>query len=167
MTRMRTAAVWVVLTGAALTGCAGAATDRSSAAPGSPPSSPVAAPTAPATASAGGPSAGPGAVPPEGTEKPGLSATDPPVIGKPTGPPKEPTDLIKKTDRVTGVVTRGGSGPCFGMQTDDGVEYALHSSQARSLTKGSRITAQVKPSMLRINCGSGRLVEIQAVEPVR
>ena len=40
---------------------------------------------------------------------------------------------------VAGRVTRGGSGPCYGLITDDGTEYALYSTAGIRLDEGSYI----------------------------
>ena len=61
-------------------------------------------------------------------------------------PPKaaeqsQPTDYIAG-DRIGGRVTKGGSGPCYGLVTDDGKQYALHS------------TAGLRRSRRAATCGS-------------
>jgi hypothetical protein len=89
-----------------------------------------------------------------------------PTLTRPSGPPDSPTDLIKKTGIVVGLVTRGGSGPCYGVQTDDGTQYALHSSAGHDLPRGKYVRVLTKPSLLRIDCGPGRLVEIVRVESI-
>ncbi len=126
-----------------LTGCAGTRTDTAAATPG-----------ASATVSAA-PSSEPTAAP-----------SSAPAPGTSNRPPQHPTDAIKDTDRVVGTVIRGGSGPCYGLVTDDGVEYALHSDSGTTLTKGVRVDARIKPSRLRIDCGSGQLVEMTSVVPL-
>ena len=83
----------------------------------------------------------------------------------PTGPPRGPSDQIKKTNLVVGTVTRGGSGPCYGLQTDDGTQYALYSAAGPTLTRGERVKVRTRPSRLRIDCGPGRFAEIAAIEP--
>jgi hypothetical protein len=88
-----------------------------------------------------------------------------PTATRATAPPKAPTDALKKTDLVVGVVTRGGSGPCYGLQTDDGTEYALYSRNALTLTRGSYVKAHTKPATVRIFCGPGRFLEITKLEP--
>ena len=111
-----------------------------------------------------------------GQESPSLapSASSPapsspqiPVDRRPSGPPKDPTDQIKKTDWVVGTVTAGGSGPCYGLETDDGTRYALHATDGTKLIKGTRMRVRTQATKLRIYCGPGRLVEMTASEPVR
>lgn len=98
----------------------------------------------------------------------GPSAPEPlPTLTQPTAPPSDPTDRIKKTDVVVGTVTRGGTGPCYGLTTDDGRQYALYEAAGRELVKGTRMTVTTTPSRLRINCGEGTLVEITAIAPLR
>ena len=82
------------------------------------------------------------------------------------GPPRYPTDNIKNTSVVVGVVTRGGSGPCFGVQTDDGGEYALYTDLHLTLNRGQYVRLRTAPSDVRADCGSGRFRAIVAVEPV-
>ena len=90
-----------------------------------------------------------------------------PSSGPVSGPPKEPTDLIKKTGWVVGTVTTGGSGPCYGLVTDDGTEYALHNADGTQLERGTRVRVRTRTATVRIHCGAGKLVEMTAVEPVR
>ena len=85
----------------------------------------------------------------------------------PTAPPSDPTDRIKNSDVVVGTVTRGGTGPCYGLVTDDGVQYALYESKDRDLTIGTRIEVQTRPTRLRIDCGPGQLVEVTALQLLR
>ena len=86
---------------------------------------------------------------------------------RPSNPPKGPTDTIKKTTWVVGTVTTGGNGPCYGLTTDDGVAYALHSTGGTTLTKGARMKVNTAVSRLKINCGPGKLVEMVAAQPLR
>lgn len=65
---------------------------------------------------------------------------------------------------IAGSVTKGGAGPCFGLKSDDGVQYAMHSTEARTLKPGDRVRVQVTPSRLRISCGDGTQVQLQALE---
>ena len=87
-----------------------------------------------------------------------------PQATRPT-PPRDPTDTIKMTDMVIGIVTRGGSGPCYGVETDDGTEYALYSSRPLRLTRGQYVRLHTESSTLRIDCGSGQFRAITAIEP--
>jgi hypothetical protein len=89
-----------------------------------------------------------------------------PTLSRPTAPPSEPTDDIKATELIVGTVNRGGSGPCYGLVTDDGVQYALYEAKGRALTIGIRIKADVSASMLDIACGAGTLVEVKTLTPV-
>ena len=90
-----------------------------------------------------------------------------PTVSRPTGPPKNPTDQLKPTGWVVGTVTSGGSGPCYGLTTDEGTQYALYSTAGISLVKGARVRVRIKPAVVRIYCGPGKLVEMTAAEPLR
>ncbi|MEV4654950.1 hypothetical protein [Micromonospora sp. NPDC049301] len=131
--------------------------------------SPTAATSAAGTPISGGPTSGgptlggptPGAsvspVPPPGrTATPPLSRTVPPTLGTPPKPPKptEPTEK-RPTDLVAGHITRGGSGPCYGLVSEDGVEYALHGPGAGNLAQGSFVTLRISARSPRIDCGPG------------
>ncbi len=67
------------------------------------------------------------------------------------------------TGWIAGSVTKGGAGPCYGLKTDDGVQYAMHSTKARTLKAGDRVKVRVTPSRLRISCGDGIQVQLQAL----
>lgn len=85
--------------------------------------------------------------------------------GAPAIPPKKPTDE-QATDRIAGRVTRGGSGPCYGVVTDDGKEYALYGSDTGTLQVDSFVRVTIAPLLLRINCGPGThasIVELSVV----
>jgi hypothetical protein len=107
----------------------------------------------------------PGAPPVDGPTS-AASAVPAPTLIPPTAPPNGPTDQIKKIDTVVGVVTRGGSGPCYGLETDEGTQYALHSTGRHELLRGKYVRVLAKPSLLRIDCGPGKLLEIVRVESI-
>jgi hypothetical protein len=81
--------------------------------------------------------------------------------------PSGPSDQIKDTAWVVGTVTTGGSGPCYGLTTDDGTQYALHAADGTKLVKGVRMRVETRPALVRIDCGPGKLVEMTAAEPLR
>ncbi|MBO3740812.1 hypothetical protein [Actinoplanes flavus] len=95
------------------------------------------------------------------------AATPLPTITLTKKPPKEPTDPQPSTGWVTGMVTRGGKGPCYGMITDDGQRYALYSTEGVELAKGDRIKAHLETTMLRIYCGPGTLMAMTEVEQIK
>ena len=82
-------------------------------------------------------------------------------------PPRGFTDNDKSTGWIVGTVTAGGTGPCYGLITDDGIQYALHSIAGARLDKGARVRIQGTPAKIRINCGPGQLLEMTAAEPLR
>jgi hypothetical protein len=91
------------------------------------------------------------------------NAAPPEIASAPT-----PTPAISSTPAggVTGTITRGGSGPCFGLRGDDGVDYALYVAGATRLDEGDRIRVQAVPMKLRIHCGAGKSVQAARVEHV-
>ena len=105
----------------------------------------------------------PAAAPPRGEQPVSVPATP----ARPTAPPSEPTDDTKATTRIVGTVNRGGAGPCYGLITDDSVQYALYEAKGRALRTGVRIAVDAVPSRLRIDCGAGILVEVKALTPLR
>jgi hypothetical protein len=113
------------------------------------------------TPSAATPSVPPPSAPPSSAStRPPLSSTVLPTRG-PAKPPKTPSDLVPH-DVIVGRVTRGGTGPCYGLVTDDDVEYAMYSAAGPTLREGSTVRVRFEPLLLKINCGPGR--HISAVE---
>jgi len=86
--------------------------------------------------------------------------------GSVSHPPRGFTDNDKPTGWIVGTVTAGGTGPCYGLSTDDGIGYALHSTAGTRLDKGARIRVQGAPAKIRIDCGPGQLLEMTAAEPL-
>ncbi len=84
----------------------------------------------------------------------------------PSRPPKTPTDIIHSPGWTEGYIVRGGSGPCYGLLDMDGFPYAMYSTTGTTLAKGDHVRVRVTPSKLRIDCGEGTQVEMQAVEHV-
>ena len=125
--------------------------------------------SAPVTPSASTPSVAPSpsAPPPTSAAAPTSSPpSSPPVVvgSKPAGIPKTPTDIIRTAGWVEGTITRGGSGPCYGLVTFDGVAYAMHSTAGPKLAKGDHIRARLTPAKLRISCGDGIPVSMGAIQ---
>ncbi|MFV2088784.1 hypothetical protein [Micromonospora sp. LOL_021] len=103
---------------------------------------------------------------PAPTETPGLSRTELPTLPRPGTPPKTPSDLITG-DWLVGTVTRGGTGPCYGLVTDDGTEHALYGDDGTALTLHTRIRAKVAPLRIRIHCGPGQHWQLIRAEVIR
>jgi hypothetical protein len=137
----------VMAVGAVLAGCAGA--------------------TPSASAPSASPAPTPSAVASPAPSDPSLSPSSLPTITKTARPPKEPTDNLPTDGWVAGMVTRGGKGPCYGLLADDGQHYALYSTEGIELTKGSRVKALLEPSLLRIYCGPGNLMNMLEVETIK
>ncbi|MEU1358918.1 hypothetical protein ABZ356_03650 [Micromonospora zamorensis] len=103
------------------------------------------------------------AAPPSRAFTPPLSRTLPPSIGTPPKPPKPtpPTDL-RDSGLIAGHITRGGSGPCYGLLAEDGRAYALHGQGAGNLAEGSFVTLRIASRSSDIDCGPGIRVSIVA-----
>lgn len=163
---MRTQATFriglAVAAGAIIAGCA-----NSSGSPATPSSSssfssapvPSAAPSSPPAPVPTTESTTPAGTPPTGKPLPTITLTD--------KPPKEPTDQQPSTGWVAGMVTRGGTGPCYGLIADDGQRYALYSTAGTELVQGSRVKVKLETTMLRIYCGPGTLMAMTDAEPVK
>ncbi|WP_175440077.1 hypothetical protein [Micromonospora nigra] len=78
----------------------------------------------------------------------------PPSIGTSVKPPRTPTDN-RPANVVAGRIIRGGSGPCYGLLTDDGVEYALHGPGAGELATGAVVALKVTAPLTDVDCGPG------------
>ncbi len=120
-------------------------------------------------------SAAPGTSPsPHNSAAPGTSPSPhnsvstglPPGAGKPSGAPKTPTDVMRSPGWVEGQIVQGGSGPCYGLLDFDGKPYALYSDAGTALEKGDHVRVKISPSRLRIYCGEGEPVRMEAVEHV-
>ncbi|MEU8240589.1 hypothetical protein AB0C07_20290 [Actinoplanes missouriensis] len=84
----------------------------------------------------------------------------------PSDPAREPGDKPPATGWVSGVVTRGGTGPCYGFTADDGTRYALYNTSGLELTQRDRVKVQLETTMIRIYCGPGHLMAMTAAEPI-
>ncbi|MEU4622449.1 hypothetical protein AB0G04_21085 [Actinoplanes sp. NPDC023801] len=108
---------------------------------------------------------------PESGSTPSSPATRPdkplPTITLTDKPPKEPTDKLPATGWVAGMVTRGGTGPCYGLIADDGNRYALYSTAGIDLKEGDRVKVQLEASPLRIYCGPGDLMSMTDAETIK
>lgn len=89
-----------------------------------------------------------------------------PTITLTEGPPKEPTDNLPSTGWVAGMVTRGGSGPCYGLTADDGTRYALYNSEGITLKEKARVKVKLETTLIKIYCGPGDLMAMTAAEPI-
>ncbi|MFC0526771.1 hypothetical protein [Phytohabitans kaempferiae] len=92
---------------------------------------------------------------PPSSSSPPLSSSAPPTASPPTAPPKSPSDPRPPKDVLVGRVTRGGTGPCYGLETDDGKQYALYNAEGISLEVGTTIRVRTAPLLLKIDCGPG------------
>ena len=104
----------------------------------------------------------PTVVVPAESSPPPLSSTRLPTRN-PAKPPKTPTDQVS-TDQVVGRVTRGGSGPCYGVVDDDGIEYAVFSTAGVTLAEGATVRIRYQQLKRAIDCGTGRRIHASAIE---
>jgi hypothetical protein len=104
--------------------------------------------------------------PPGGATSPPLTVRpELPTMKPPTGIPKTPSDPFP-ADLLVGIVTKGGSGPCYEMETNDGILYALYGGDGVTLSRGDTIRVKIKPLLVKIYCGPGRHVAIVNLEVV-
>ncbi|WIM96796.1 hypothetical protein ACTOB_000263 [Actinoplanes oblitus] len=153
-----------VATGALAAGC-GASSSAGPAASAAPSQAASAASTAPSSPESGPATSGASARP----SSPSAGTSGPaalPTLTRPVKPPKNPTDTVPNTGWVLGVVTRGGSGPCYGFTADNGTQFALHSTDGITLTTGGRVKVKLTTTMLKIYCGPGQLMAMTAAEPI-
>ncbi|MGI5525063.1 hypothetical protein ACQEUX_29575 [Micromonospora sp. CA-259024] len=143
----------------ALAGCA----DTSNGDTVSAEQDPSTTPADEASPSATPPTATPAASSPDG--RPARSRTPLPTIGPPTGPPRDPTDLRKK-NLLAGRINRGGDGPCYGLITDDGRQYALHGPGMGNFGVGTVVRVTVGPADPAIDCGPGTAASIVKISTV-
>ncbi len=82
--------------------------------------------------------------------------SSPPTSSPPmsTTPPSDP----QPQGVVAGRVVRGGSGPCYGVETDDGRLYAVHSPSAGELAAGTTVLVKIGPTAPDVDCGDGEPV---------
>jgi hypothetical protein len=78
-------------------------------------------------------------------------------------PPSDPQPV----DMLVGRVVRGGGGPCYGVENDNGELYAVYSTDAGDLAVGTSVRVKTKPLLLKIYCGEGKHVAAVSVEIVR
>ena len=164
MTKLITRLGGLALAGVVLAGCAG-----ETGATGSPSAPAASAPAASAPAVASGAASAPASSAPVSSAPaaPPRSPDTLPTMTRPAGPPKEPTDNAPNDGWVTGMVTRGGSGPCYGLADDEGNRYALYSTTGIKLAKGERVKVLLETTMLRIYCGPGDLMAMTEAKPIR
>jgi hypothetical protein len=96
---------------------------------------------------------------------PPMSSTVPPSQRPPSRPPKTPTNDVPP-GWIVGTVTKGGTGPCYGMETDEGKLYALYGGGGVVLERGSKVRVRVEPLKLKIYCGPGLHVNILEIKQV-
>ena len=86
-----------------------------------------------------------------------LSQIPPPTLPEPQKKPVEPTDRVP-TGVIVGRIVRGGSGPCYGLEADDGRVYAIYRGSGVTLEEGSYARVSFEPPGRAIDCGEGEPV---------
>ncbi|MET8083928.1 hypothetical protein [Micromonospora sp. NPDC005237] len=119
---------------------------------GTPPS--AAAPTGPTDPTPSSPSG-----------RPSRSRVPLPTLRPPTGPPRTPTDA-RKANVLAGRINRGGDGPCYGLVTDDGRQYALHGTGKGTFAVGTTVLVTIGPADPTADCGPGTPASIVDISPV-
>ncbi|BCY05170.1 hypothetical protein L3i22_002580 [Actinoplanes sp. L3-i22] len=89
-----------------------------------------------------------------------------PTITLTDKPPKEPTDNLPETGWVVGMVTRGGTGPCYGLISDEGTRYALYNPDGITLKERDRVKVKLETTLLKIYCGPGSLMAMTEAAPI-
>jgi hypothetical protein len=114
-----------------------------------------------------GSSSAPGSAPQPSSDAPSPAPSLPATVAPdPSDPPREPGDKPPATGWVSGSVTRGGQGPCYGFTADDGTKYALYNTDGLELTQGDRMKVNLETTLIRIYCGPGTLMAMTAAEPI-
>jgi hypothetical protein len=107
--------------------------------------------------------ASPATASPTGPEPP---STVLPTLGPPTAPPKSPSDPYPD-DILVGRVLSDSDGPCYRLETDDGVVYAVHSTTAGRLAAGTTVRVQTATTSAARGCPGGSPVDAAKIEVVR
>jgi|RhiMetdeSRZDD1v2_1073273.scaffolds.fasta_scaffold999341_2 hypothetical protein len=115
--------------------------------------------------SSASPDAATSATPPAPTGATTDMNTLPPSLPQPGKPPRTPTDPMP-SDILVGRVTKGGSGPCYAMETDEGVTYALFWGQGVTLSVGDSVVVRYEQMRALVDCGPGTPVSVVKLEIV-
>ncbi|RIV36167.1 hypothetical protein [Micromonospora radicis] len=91
--------------------------------------------------------------------------TGPPLVGSPTAPPSQPTEL-RRANVLAGRLSHGGDGPCYTLVTDDGREYALYGTGQGSFATGTWVRVTTGPATPGVDCGPGLPVTAVKLSPV-
>jgi hypothetical protein len=89
-----------------------------------------------------------------------------PTMGPPSGPPKTPSDP-EPASILVGRIVAGGKGPCYRLETDEGVIFAVHSGTAGTLANGTTVRVYTAPARQALRCGAGQPVDATKIEVVR
>jgi len=94
-----------------------------------------------------------------------MSTNPPPTLKPPSGPPTTPSDPMP-TGLFVGRVIDGGSGPCYTVETDDGLVYAVNSPTTGDLAVGATVRVKIATTPSATDCGAGIPVTASSIELV-
>jgi hypothetical protein len=94
-----------------------------------------------------------------------MSTTPPPTQPSPMEPPSTPTDP-QPQGVVAGRVVRGGGGPCYGVETDDGKLYAVYNTSAGELAAGTTVLVKIGRDVADVDCGPGETISASRIDVV-
>jgi hypothetical protein len=146
----------------ALTGCAGTRNEGDAVSAEQTPSGTSSAGAPPSASAPTGPT-DPASSSPAG--RPARSQVPLPTLRPPTRPPRRPTDA-RKVNALAGRINRGGDGPCYGLVTDDGRQYALHGTGKGTFAVGTTVRVTIGPADPAADCGPGIPATIVDISPV-
>ena len=63
-------------------------------------------------------------------------------------------------------MVRGGAGPCYGVETDDGKLYAVHSPSAGEMEVGTTVLLKLRPAVADVDCGPGEPISASRIDVV-
>ncbi|GAB2613511.1 hypothetical protein Aab01nite_69740 [Paractinoplanes abujensis] len=87
----------------------------------------------------------------------------------PLPPPSRPAGVAApdlsalRVGSITATVTKGGSGPCYGLTSEDGVAWSVYSKKPVPIAKGDRVQARITPGKTPVDCGSGKPATLDRV----
>ncbi|MGV9210805.1 hypothetical protein ACTFTM_02975 [Micromonospora sp. RB23] len=146
----------------ALTGCAGTPNEGGTVSAEQIPSG---TPATGAQASSAAPKPPTEPTPSSPAGRPSRSRVPLPTLRPPTGPPRKPTDA-RRANALAGRINRGGDGPCYGLVTDDGRQYALHGTGKGTFAVGTTVRVTIGPADPAVDCGPGIPATIVDIRPV-
>jgi hypothetical protein len=91
---------------------------------------------------------------------------DLPTMGPPTAPPKTPSDP-QPVAILVGRIVASSNGPCYRLENDEGVVFAVHNASAGPLANGTTVRVYTAPARQAMQCGPGRRFDATKIEVIR